>query len=201
MPPKAGDTLELFECDNATAAKWIARPSWTAKSFSLALDSDPSLCITANGEGKALALARCDNSSAAQLFSVNASPAKPDDGVDIQSPACPCWNVQDNNARARKGKGPGNGAHVQCYSCVDGTDFNPNQRFTLDSTSGMIRAWDGYAKGACVAVNYPGNPLPPAPAPSPPAPRPWYMAEDYTDRHGSFTTNKGQVRRCTRRDR
>jgi hypothetical protein len=171
------------ECDDAKAATWVAQPSFSADTFALALRDDPSLCVV--GDGGQLRIAPCVKGSASQLFRLN----KTSSGVDIHGvdPACPCWNVQDNNARDRHGKGPGNGAVIQCFSCVDGTNFNPNQRFQLDDASGEVQAWDGYAKGACVTVDYAGNPLPPAPpAPPPPGPRPWYLAEDYADRHGSF---------------
>lgn len=194
--PSSGDPLQLYECDNATAAQWVAVPSLSAPQFALALKDDPALCATAGAaEGAALTLQVCRNDTPGQVFALN--PAA--NGTDIRAVSprqnCDCWNVRDNNAR-----GPGdhgyNGAVVQCYGCVDGQNFNPNQRFQFDTATGHIHAWDGYARGFCVAATYPGNPLPPAPpvppAPTPPPPAPWFRHEDYTDRHGSFLKHNRQ---------
>merc|ERR1712070_669709 len=56
-----------------------------------------------------------------------------------------------------------------------------NQRFTFpaDAGAGQIQAWEGFAPGWCVAA---------VPPPSPP----WFLEEDYTDRHGSFLEHRGQ---------
>eukprot|EP00035_Acanthoeca_spectabilis_P038622 m.54794 g.54794 ORF g.54794 m.54794 type:complete len:496 (-) comp9215_c0_seq1:346-1833(-) len=141
-PPASGDGLELYDCANASAAAWIPIPSFSAPKFALALKENPSLCVI--GSGGPLRLGPCVNGSTAQMFSVSQTSSGADiHGVDR---ACPCWNVQDNNARSRQGRGPGNGAMLQCFTCVDGGNFNPNQRFQFDVSTGQIQAWDGYAK-------------------------------------------------------
>ena len=185
-PPKRGDQLGLYPCpagSASAAATWVikqpAGDGWGA----IHLQADTTLCITSAGDGEALTVESCVAAAKDQLFLVD---SKGHAGADVHgNQSCECWNVRDDNARA-----PGHqilaGAVVQCYSCVEGSDFNPNQRFTVTS-GGQIQAWKGYAPGHCVAVML----TPPKPAPNPPG-TPWYKMEDYTDRHGSFLEHNGQ---------
>lgn len=190
-PPRVGDTIMLMPC----AATPAAATGWTQKrgtakwgpgtAFQIALSSNPGLCIEAQagGIGARLTLQSCNN-SALQMFLRNTTASSGDD-VTGREGGCPCWNVQVDNGANPAPKSAGE--FVQCFSCVDGDQFNKNQRFTFpaDGGSGQIRAWNGWAPGYCVAA------VVPAP-PAPPAPKPWYLKEDYTDRHGSFLQHGNQ---------
>jgi hypothetical protein len=212
--PTIGDKIELHKCSTAdpTTIKWDAIPEASTTGldgvsppFAIALHSDPTLCIEVNPQsvGTQLQLQKCQTDIASSAYALQHFLVKSFDrnGSDVglafgSSSACPCWNVQDNNARAPGDRGV-NGASVQCFTCVDGGSdgFNPNQRFDFtamsasisSSSGGVVRTWAGYSKDFCVAVG--GS----APAPPPPPPpKPWFLKEDYTDRHGSFLPHGGQ---------
>jgi len=191
--PAAGDPIVLYECSNASdgRASWSTTPTTPAPGapFMIHPTFNHSLCITAPGAGgdtTRLVLQPCDTAHSVQHFVRNAT-SQGDDVAGVGG--CPCWNVQDGNARPANGRHGHNDMIVQCFSCVDGANFNPNQRFSFPGSSDQIRAWSGYASGFCVA-SAPPSQLPPAPAP--PGPRPWFLQEDYTDRHGSFLHHANQ---------
>lgn len=199
--PAAGQTLGLHNCSTAAPAliEWEFLPTYSVgKPFQAKLkgSANPDLCISASsgGDAQPLKLEPCAASSPSQQINVATSVGGT--GMDVSIAAnCPCWNVQDNNARAKGNRGKEN-ALVQCYSCVDGSNFNPNQRFDFSSSAatGQIKMWKGYAPGYCVGAtlgSQPPSPPPPAP-PSPPQPEPWFKHEDYADRHGSFLKHAGQ---------
>ena len=192
-PPTAGDTIVLYECSNASEgrASWVTTPAAPAPGvpFMIRPTSNHSLCITAPGAGgdtTHLVLQPCGAPHSVQHFVRNAT----GQGDDVHGVGgCPCWNVNDGNARPANGRHGRNDMVVQCFSCVDGANFNPNQRFSFPEARDQIQAWSGYASGYCVASAPPGE-LPPAPAP--PGPKPWFLMEDYTDRHGSFLNHANQ---------
>ena len=184
---EAGDSVVLYACNNATAgrASWVTTPATPAPGspFSVHPTTNHSLCVTApgtGGDGTRLALQPCGGGAEGiQQFVRNAT-GKGDDVRGIHG--CRCWNVNDGSAHSAGPHGR-NDMIVQCFSCVDGVGFNPNQRWSF--TEGQIQAWHGYAPGYCLASAPPS--AVPAPAPAPPSgPKPWYLQEDYTDRHGSF---------------
>ena len=176
--PAAGDLVVLYNCSATSTASnsWATKPVTLAAGAPLTIhpSANSTLCITAEnsgGDATHLSLQICGSSHGlVQHFSINATASNGDDINGIGG--CPCWNVQDNSARAKKPHAGADGMPVQCYSCVDGTDFNPNQRFTLAPP--LIKAWSGYAAGFCVASVPKGStPTPPPP----PGPQPWYMKE------------------------
>jgi hypothetical protein len=206
--PREGESIMLVKCSDVSAAAtgWTQRlgsPRWgSSEPFQISLTANQSLCIEAHapmhkgGSGEHLTLQRCDKHASSssissssraeargklQLFSRNITTS----GDDITGPVagpqhCPCWNVNVDN--------PGhpvepNAAvpYVNCETCVDGAHFNTNQRFTFPAAggAGQIQAWNGFAPGYCVAA-------------TPPPAKPWFLRQDYTDRHGSFLSHLGQ---------
>ena len=208
--PREGESIMLVKCSDASVAAtgWTQRHGaahWgPGEPFQISLTANQSLCIEAHapmhqgGSGEHLTLQWCDEHAGAssisssgrleaaaigklQLFSRNITT----NGDDITGPVagpqhCPCWNVNVNNP-VHPAEPNSAIPYVQCETCVDGPRFNTNQRFTFPQAggAGQIQAWKGFAPGYCVAAT---------PAPS----KPWFLHQDYTDRHGSFLSHRGQ---------
>jgi hypothetical protein len=109
---------------------------------------------------------------------------------------CPCWNVNDGNAHSPGNRHGRNYMALQCFSCVEGANFNPNQRFSLRTAVAgtvQVQAWSGYAEGYCVA----SVPRGAVPKPAPPPPKPWYHHLDYRTPELTGNSLRALALRCS----